>query len=374
MRTSEAIVALALVGLLGGIAATGGLRAAEPQVAAPAVSPAVPAAVDAGIAHFRRGDYAKAVPLLDIGARQNVFAAQYTLAQIYADDAGSETDHAKAFMLYQAIADEYRDVDPEDSRRAPFVARALTALAGYLQVGLPQIGVSADPDKAAEHLHHAALFFGYEEAQFELVKIKLKGDGVAVDVASARHWLSVLTQRGHAGAQAFLADLYWRGRHVEHDPIRALALIAVAVENAPARDRIWIEDVYQNLFCSAAEGTRKKATAIVAEWRTRYGRKPDPRAATLHLSAIRTCQNGERVAPLQTAVVEPPAGAAASAPTTTGALPAGLPAPLPVPGPVQPALPPQSNAVRDVGVSVGAVAGNAAGNGIIAVGATPVSR
>ena len=34
----------------------------------------------------------------------------------------------------------------------------------------------------------------------------------------------------------------------------ALALIRVAVANAPERDRIWIEDIYQNIFCGASSG------------------------------------------------------------------------------------------------------------------------
>ena len=56
---------------------------------------------------------------------------------------------------------------------------------------------------------------------------------------------------------------------------KALALISVAVANSPAYERVWIEDIYQNIYCGAAHGIRKQATGIVADWRTRYGRKPD---------------------------------------------------------------------------------------------------
>ncbi|MFX5510478.1 sel1 repeat family protein, partial [Acinetobacter baumannii] len=78
-----------------------------------------------------------------------------------------------------------------------------TALAGYLQVGIVEIGLKPDLDRAADYLHHAALFFGDEDAQFELVKMKLSGEGVPEDIAGAKHWLAVLSQRGHSGAQAF---------------------------------------------------------------------------------------------------------------------------------------------------------------------------
>jgi hypothetical protein len=119
-------------------------------------------------------------------------------------------------------------------------------------------------------------------------------------VPLGRHWLSVLSQNGHAGAQAFFADLLWRGKHVEPDPPRALALIAVAVDNAQPQDAMWIEDIYQNIFCGAAEGTRKQATGIVAQWGNRYGRKPTAsydRSGLPQLTAapVRTCRNGEPV-------------------------------------------------------------------------------
>lgn len=255
------------------------------------------AALEQGLADYKRGDYAKALPALEFAASDDQLMAQFTLAQLYSDNAGTETDHAKAYMLYQTIADEHSDADPDDDNRAPYIAKALTALAGYLRVGIPEIGLKPDPERAADYLHHAALFFGDEDAQFELVKLKLKGEGVPADIASAKHWLAVLTQRGHAGAQAFLADLYWRGKFMEQDKVRAFALITVAVEHAPPRERIWIEDVYQNIFCGAGEGIRKQATGMVADWRSRYGRKVDDTGASrlgpLVPSATRMCGNGD---------------------------------------------------------------------------------
>ncbi len=294
------------------------------------------AALQAGLTAYKRGDYASALPALELAAADNLFMAQYALAQLYSDNAGPETDHAKAYMLYQTIADEHSDADPDDDKRAPYIAKSLTALAGYLRVGIPEIGLKPDLARAADYLHHAALFFGDEDAQFELVKMKLKGEGVPEDIASAKHWLAVLTQRGHAGAQAFLADLYWRGKFMEQDKIRAFALITVAVEHAPPRERIWIEDVYQNIFCGAGEGIRKQATGMVAEWRTRYGRKAEDNARVgldpLYPLAVRTCQNGDKVTPLNIknldaakqqaarTTLAPSGNLPDSAPVTTGGL------------------------------------------------------
>lgn len=350
MRISSAVLTLLFAGF-----AVSMMLPAKPAVSADKKAAATQTSdqqnsVERGLKLYRNGDHAAAIAALEAPARDRVFMAQFTLAQIYSDNTGTETDHAKAYMLYQAIADEYSDVDPDDTRRAPYVARSLTALAGYLLVGLPQIGVEPDSERAADYLHHAALFFGNEDAQFELVKLKLKGDGIPADVASAKHWLAVLTQRGHAGAQAFLADLYWRGKIMEKDPVRALALISVAVENAPPRERIWIDDVYQNVFCGAGEGVRKQATGIVAEWRTRYGRKPEASSRTgpamLDGYTTRTCQNGERVGPLHAS--KEPVGTPETGSTTAAPPSAGLPVPLP---PQASAAASTQDGVREVGVT-----------------------
>jgi hypothetical protein len=109
------------------------------------------------------------------------------------------------------------------------------------------------------------------------------------------HYLSVLTNEGHPAAQAFLADLLWRGRHVKKDERRALALITMAVENAPEHERIWIEDTYQNVFCGTSQGTRKQADGIVAMWKKMFARPaaPSERMGLGGLEAQRKCGNGE---------------------------------------------------------------------------------
>jgi hypothetical protein len=89
---------------------------------------------------------------------------------------------------------------------------------------------------------------------------------------------------------------------MEPDKARALALISVAVENAPPPERLWIEDIYQNIYCGAGEGIRRQATGIVAEWGNRYGRKPENRDRTglaqLTADPVRMCEDGEPVSPI----------------------------------------------------------------------------
>ncbi len=256
------------------------------------------AAFEQAMGALRAGRLDRALPALEYAAGKGMFLAEFYLARVFADTMGPYTDHAKAYMLYQRLADQYADIDPDDDHRAPFVAKSFTALAGYLVRGVPEINIKPNPERAAEYLHHAATFFNDQDAQFELAKFYLQKEEDPVETRQALHWLSVLTERGHAGAQAFLADLYWRGKFVDKSPLRAYALVTVAVENAPAHERIWIEDIHQNIYCGLPETDRENARGLIEFWRKQYGRAPIMDRygfSRLQVGPVRTCSNGEIV-------------------------------------------------------------------------------
>lgn len=256
-------------------------------------------ALKQGLGAYRGGYYEIAIPALKYAADEDSLLAKYYLAQIFSDNLGSRTDHARAFEIYQGIVDDYADIDPDLDPRAPVVGQSMTAFARYVRDGVPDRGLRANPSRAQAYFNNASMTFNNEDAQFELAKMYLSGDGVRRDHRLARHWLSTLTRKGHPGAQAFLADLLWRGKHVDADPVRALALISVAVENAPPQERLWIEDIYQTIYCGAASGVRQQANGIVANWGKRYSRKPYRPQVHRNMPAetnpIRTCKNGEYV-------------------------------------------------------------------------------
>jgi hypothetical protein len=253
------------------------------------------AALEQGLGAYRAGHYRLAIPALTYAAEKGLFFGQYYLAQIYADNSGVHTDHARAYDLFRRIVEQNANADPDDDQRAAYVGKALTAVAGYTRRGLPEIGLVPNAERAAKFYREAATFFRDADAQFELAKMHLKGDGVMPDRQVAFHWLSTLTQEGHAGAQAFLADLLWRGKDLPKDEKRALALITVAVANAPETDRIWIEDIYQNIFCGTSPGTRQQADGLVAVWKRLYAsRSSVDRSEPLGLGlAARSCGDGE---------------------------------------------------------------------------------
>ncbi len=261
------------------------------------------AALEQGMAAFRTGNFELAIPALKFARQHQVFPARYYLARIYADNNGAYTDHGKAFHLLRHFVDDHADIDPADYSRARRVANALTRLARYVRDGLPSIGLRSDVTRAVEYFHHSATFFNDEDAQFELAKLRLTGDGIRRSIPIALHWLANLSRRGHPGAQAFLADLYWRGKYTKQNAVRALALVTVAIENAPLEDRVWIEDIHQTIFCGANQSVRQEVTGMVASWRNKYGRAQPSRRedslSSLYAGAVRTCSNGETVRRIQ---------------------------------------------------------------------------
>ena len=77
---------------------------------------------------------------------------------------------------------------------------------------------------------------------------------------------------------------------------RAGAYPRGAVENAPKHERIWIEDIYQNIYCGASQGTRQQADGIVVRWRKFFSHPSSPGdrmglGAELHPQ--RACSNDE---------------------------------------------------------------------------------
>ena len=252
------------------------------------------AALEQGLGAYKAGYYNLAVPALKFAADSGLFLGQYYLARIYADNESATTDHASAYKLYLRIVEEHANVDPDDDWRANYVGKSLTAVARYTLRGLPEIGLVPNIERAAKFLRDAATFFGDADAQFELARMYLKGEGVEVDRNLAFHWLSTLTQKGHAGAQAFLAELLWKGADLPRDERRALALITLAIANAPEADRLWIEDIYQNIFCGSSTGTRQQADGLVAVWKRHYSPRSGPEISERIVgSSARTCGNGE---------------------------------------------------------------------------------
>ncbi|HEY1246133.1 MAG TPA: hypothetical protein VGF29_15010 [Hyphomicrobiaceae bacterium] len=292
------------------------------------------AAIDGGLGAYQSGRREAAIAALtEAAARGDAsekFVAEFYLARIYSQNLGGGADHTKAFVLFRKLADENVNVDPETSQRAPFVAKALIALAGYVRAGIKEIDLPPNPARATDYLDHAAVFFGDKDAQYELARIYLGGDGSSDDVRRGLHYLSALTEESYAPAQAVLADLFWRGRYVKKDERRALALATMATEGAPAHERIWIEDAYATIFCASNPAAREEAGQLVARWRRMFAPPVGEASSRMGLGARellpeRQCASGEKVALGRPSKAQPPAPAQ---PPTGGGLLKGAAAPV----------------------------------------------
>ena len=157
-------------------------------------------AMKQGISAFNGGYYELALPAFEALERTKPQIAHFYMARIYGDNEGAYTNHGKAFALYKALADELQNVDPDDDELAPIAAKSLTAVSMYLRDGIRDAGVLPDPEAADRALQRAALTFNDEDAQFELAKVLLRGEGPDIKMAgfedpsskieNGRHWLS----------------------------------------------------------------------------------------------------------------------------------------------------------------------------------------
>jgi len=177
--------------------------------------------------------------------------------------------------------------------------------------------------------------FNEPDAQFEIAKLYLSGVGVPVDIPLGLHYIQKLVQEGHAGAQAYLADRHWAGglAQVAKDHARALALSKLAVENAGASDRLWIEDSYQNMYCGAAPAERTRAAEIAAGWRRVFARTPSAERMPQPMSLGRRqptpsrllCGNGEPIdMDLRGNIATSPMASSLTQPAPQQTLPAGM--------------------------------------------------
>lgn len=288
-------------------------------------------AFEQGLGAYRAGFYEIAIPAFEYVIAKNDpqqrFFAEFYLGRMLADNTGTQTDHAKAYIFFQKLADENADIDPDDLKKAPFVAKALTAVALYVRDGLPEIALKADEQRAVEYLRHAATFFNEPDAQFELAKMFIASE---TDRPTAMHYLQKLSKQNHAGAQAVLADLFARGKYVKQDTTQALGLIKLAVENATPSERLWIEDIYQHIYCGSTKDTRDKSKALVADWRKIFMpvrpttvEQPSSLGRRGDTLLTRVCSNGERLDIEQQRAGEPPAAASTLLPAQP-ASPSGM--------------------------------------------------
>jgi hypothetical protein len=279
------------------------VRAAEIEFATPE------AAFDQGISAYRNGRYRMAIEALEFAARSEHFRAQYYLARIYSNNSLDLTNHGRAYAIFKKLVDGAPFVDRYSDPRASYIAKSYVQLALYNRTGLetPDVKLPANSREAVRLLEIAANLYDDRDAQFELAKVYLSNDGVSEDLARGKDRLIRLAKSRHAGAQAFLADLLWRGRYFEVDHESALFWISSAMLLATENDRFWIEEIYQVVYCGSSPERRERSHDAVMAWQQKLPQQAElaaPLAPTVQSfaattslwpSAMRTCPDKSEI-------------------------------------------------------------------------------
>jgi TPR repeat protein len=257
MRVSESIRvgALAAAVVLAGLAQAHALDPARGSTA-PLSNPWE--ALRDGYDKYRSGHKDEAIEAYRYAAEKGQLGAQWKLARMYAVGDGVARNDYEAFKFYSQIVSQGVE---HGSVEAAYVSDALVAIAGYVRKGIPGTTVKADPILAQEYYRDAATNYRNPNAQFELGRMFLDGEGVKVSVKQAGRWLQLAAEKGHAGAQATLGNLLYQSGKV----VRGLAMLTAAMERAEPRDLQWIVGMQEEAFALATEADRRTAVALAQD-------------------------------------------------------------------------------------------------------------
>ena len=237
-----------------------GAPLAGPALSAPGVAAPKLTAVEAfrsGAQALRAGDTKSGVTALEYAAANGHAIAQWKLGRMYAEGDGVGRDDMRAFEYFRGIADAHADDNP-GTPQARFVANAFVALGSYYLDGIPNSPVKADPDRAREMFAYAASYFGDPDAQFNLGRLYLDGNGTAKEPKLAARWLGLAANKGQYQAQAMLGAMLFKGDLIPRQAARGLMWLTLASDAAQPSDK-WIKDLYDAAFKQATDDERSLA-------------------------------------------------------------------------------------------------------------------
>lgn len=205
---------------------------------------------------YHSGHKEQAVEAYRYAAENGQIGATWKLARMYAEGDGVARNDYEAFKFFSEIAD--RDVEP-GSPEESYVSDALVALGDYMKKGIPGTPVQPDPVVAQEYFMRAAANYRNPNAQYEMGKMFLNGEGgMKASARQAGRWLQLAAEKGHAGAQATLGNLLFHSGKM----VRGLAMMTAALERAQPADQGWIRNMQEEAFALAPEADRRTAIAL----------------------------------------------------------------------------------------------------------------
>jgi TPR repeat protein len=221
-------------------------------------------AFQSGAKALRDGDTKAGLSALEYAATNGHLIAAWKLGRMYADGDGVKQNNLRAFEYFRSIADGHAD-ESADTTQAPFVANAFVALGIYYLDGIPNSDVKPDADRAREMFSYAAIYFGDRDAQYNLGRLYLDGNGGFKDPKQAVRWLLVAARKGQYQAQAVLGSMLFKGDYVPRQGPRGLMWLTLARDAATPRES-WITDLYAAAVKQASEDERAIAMVYLERW------------------------------------------------------------------------------------------------------------
>jgi uncharacterized protein len=265
MRISELVrlAALSTVVAVSTIAGVGGAYAFEEKVFDDGTTPSKSSnpwtVFRFGFSAYKNGHKEQAVEAYRYAAENGQLGATWKLARMYAEGDGVTRDDYEAYKFFSEIVQQ--DVEP-GSPEESYISDALVALGAYLKSGIPGTPVQADPVAAQDYYTRAAANYRNPNAQYELGKMLMTGEGGGrKSLRQAARWLQLAAEKGHAGAQATLGNLLFQSGKI----VRGLAMMTVALERAAPGDQLWIRSMQEEAFSLAEEKDRRNAISLAQD-------------------------------------------------------------------------------------------------------------
>lgn len=228
------------------------------------------AALRIGIENYHAGNTKKSLEALRYAADGGVALAQWKLGRMYADGDGVARDDAKAYSYFSKLVEHFADDEPSPRERL-MAAGAFVAVGVYYLEGIAAAQIAPDASRAFDLFRYAATYFGNADAQYNLARMYLDGNGVAKDARQAANWLDLSARKGHAPSQALLGHLMFNGE-AGGPPQRARGLMYLTLARESAGDRAadqWIVELHSRALAQASEADRKAAVAMLEYYLTR---------------------------------------------------------------------------------------------------------
>ncbi len=221
-------------------------------------------AFQSGTRALRAGDTKAGLTALEYSAANGYPIAAWKLGRMYAEGDGVQQSDLRAFEYFRDIADAHADETP-GTPQARFVANAFVALGTYYLAGIPNSGVKPDADRAREMYAYAASYFGDPDAQYNLGRMYLDGNGGIREPKQAARWLSLAARKGQYQAQAVLGAMLFKGEQVPRQAARGLMWLTLARDSATPRES-WIADLHAAALKQATEDERAVALVYLERW------------------------------------------------------------------------------------------------------------